>query len=165
MANEEIKVIADKEDIVAIADKVRTLDGISSAYTINGIADSVEAANSEIDVQTAKIAQLSTILDGKAAGGGGDGGDVAVEFVTLTCIGLSGSSLSSAFAFYDEENKRWDFVSCAYSINTERESYKVIKNSVVCLGGGMWSFNPSNAVQSDRDGVFRILSDVTATFD
>lgn len=98
MANEEIKVIADKEDIVAIADKVRTLDGVSSAYTINGIADSVEAANSEINVQAAKIAELSTILDGKAAGGGGSGG---VETCTVT---ISRNIDYGAYLFYTTFN-------------------------------------------------------------
>lgn len=67
MADETIRVITDKENIVAIADRIRELDGVTSEYTLNEMAESVDNVNVEITIQASKLAELSAILDNKTS--------------------------------------------------------------------------------------------------
>jgi hypothetical protein len=70
MADETVRVITDKENIVAIADKIRELDGVTNEYTLDEMAESVDNANVEITVQASKLAELSAILDNKTSNPG-----------------------------------------------------------------------------------------------
>ena len=70
-----VKILADREDIVAIADAVRSKTGISEKMTlgeiasgINGITGGDEDLDAELTTQENLIAELSGILDTKAGG-------------------------------------------------------------------------------------------------
>ena len=69
------KIIANRQDIVAIANAVRSKTGTSEEMTlggivsgINGIGSGAEDLNAELTTQESLIAELSSILDTKASG-------------------------------------------------------------------------------------------------
>lgn len=64
----DIKVIADKEDIVAIADEIRTLSGTTDTMGLDTMTFYTRDANNEVDTQADLIAQIQTALEGKASG-------------------------------------------------------------------------------------------------
>ena len=92
-----VKVLADRQDIVAIANAVRNKTGKTNGMTLGAIATNIngisvggtEDLDAVLDAQEAKIAELSALLDTKAAGGGG------VETCTLTINNRSNVTISS----------------------------------------------------------------------
>lgn len=58
-----------KATLDGIAAQTMTLNGTTAAMTTEQMEQAVADANTEVTTQAAKIAELSTILDGKAGGG------------------------------------------------------------------------------------------------
>lgn len=56
------------ESLVAIADEVRELSGKTEEMGIDAMTTNLGETNNEVDVQASLIAQISTILEGKASG-------------------------------------------------------------------------------------------------
>lgn len=79
-------VIAEKTDLVNIADAVRSNTGRTQQLSLSGITDEINYVGSEIDNQASLISQISTALEGKAAGGGDSGGG-DVEICTVSFAG------------------------------------------------------------------------------
>lgn len=56
------------DKLTAIANKIRTLDGTTKEYTLDEMAESVDAANTDIANQSELIEQILIALENKAAG-------------------------------------------------------------------------------------------------
>lgn len=69
-----------KATLDGIAAQTMTLNGTTAAMTTEQMEQAVADANTEVTTQAAKIAELSTILDGKAGGSGG----AEIETCTVT---------------------------------------------------------------------------------
>lgn len=66
--------------MTAIADKIRNLLGITGTMGLDSMASNLGTVNAEVDTQAELINQISTVLEGKAAGGGGiDTSDATAE--------------------------------------------------------------------------------------
>lgn len=82
-----IKILADREDIVRIADAMRSKTGSTEEMTLGGMAENVsnisgaEDLDAELIEQESLIAELSETLDSKASGSGGNG---SVETCTVS---------------------------------------------------------------------------------
>lgn len=72
------------EKMTALADEVRELSGTESAKSIDAMTSDIDAANTEINEQAGLIEQIVTVLENKAAGGGGSGGDAQIKTCTVT---------------------------------------------------------------------------------
>jgi hypothetical protein len=59
------------EKMTALADEIRVLSGTATSKSIDAMTSDVGAANTEISEQMELIAQISTALENKVAGGGG----------------------------------------------------------------------------------------------
>ena len=70
--------------MTAIADEIRTLSGETGTMGLDEMASNVAAANTEVNSQVDLIAQITSALEGKAAGGGG--GSTVVDDVSKALI-------------------------------------------------------------------------------
>lgn len=133
MANENIKVIADKEDIVAIADKVRTLDGTTSEYELGELVTSIDAANADLDSQSALIAQIQSALEGKASSGGGTSVETCTVTLTRGNTANDTSSTIESFAYTGFNNGVIQSNYVSNNNNTIVTLTNVIKHSLIAV--------------------------------
>lgn len=73
-----MSVFSDK--MTAIADEIRTLEGVSGKMGFDAMADNLETANETVNTQATLIAQIATAMNGKATGDG----EAIVPFGTKT---------------------------------------------------------------------------------
>lgn len=69
------EMLIQSESLVAIADKIRVLSGTEEAMGLDAMVTHVGEANTNVDTEAELIAQISSVLEGKA-GSGGSGGSV-----------------------------------------------------------------------------------------
>ena len=79
------------EKMTALADGVRELSGTTEPIGIDGMTEQISEANNEVESQADLIAQITSVLQGKVAGGelpetGGGSGNVGVETCTVKII-------------------------------------------------------------------------------
>ena len=74
-------VICKKTDLTGIANEVRTISGTSNSLSLDAIQTELNNANTEANIQADLISQITTALEGKAAGGDSGG---SVETCSLT---------------------------------------------------------------------------------
>lgn len=72
------KYVVGKERLTAIADKIRSLLGLTGTMKLDEMANNLGTVNAEVDTQAELINQISTALEGKA-GGGIDTSDATAE--------------------------------------------------------------------------------------
>ena len=88
-----------KDSLIAIANEVRELSGKTEQMTLNAMATNLGEANTEVDSQSALIAQIATALEGKAAGGEQATPEISVNsngLITATA-GVKSSTYQLAF--------------------------------------------------------------------
>ena len=64
------------ESLIAIADEVRELSGVTGNMSLNAMKTNLGEANDEVSEQTDLIAQIVSALDNKAVSDGNNGGDI-----------------------------------------------------------------------------------------
>ena len=64
------KVIAEYNEIKAVADEIRSLSGTTEGLKLTGMNNKLSDANDEVAEQADLISQISAVLDGKAGGSG-----------------------------------------------------------------------------------------------
>lgn len=74
------KYVVGKERLTAIADKIRSLLGLTGTMKLDEMANNLGTVNAEVDTQAELISQISTVLEGKAGGGE----DVTAEVAAYT---------------------------------------------------------------------------------
>lgn len=98
------------EKMTALADEIRELSDTTTTKSLDAMASDINAANTEISEQMELIAQISTALENKAVG---SGGNVEYEIVNLTS-----SSASIPFTL-----KR---ITATYGMNTENGECRLL---------------------------------------
>ena len=93
------------DKLKAIADQVRNLMGLTEKLSLEAMASKLNDASGEVTTQANLIAQISEVLEGKAAGGGG----VDTRFNDLVenkLIEVDDDSITTAraYAFYEATN-------------------------------------------------------------
>lgn len=75
-----------KTKMTAIADKIRGLLGLTGTMGLDTMADNLSAAQGEVDTQAELIAQISSVLSGKAGSGSSGGGSAnpVLQIKTVT---------------------------------------------------------------------------------
>ena len=76
------------ETMTNLGDKIRVLNSVEGTMTPVEMADSVQAANDEVDTQGLLIAQIQAALEGKVLSGGA--GNVETCTVTVNMVSLQG---------------------------------------------------------------------------
>lgn len=76
--SENIKVLCERDDLVAVADNLRALTGTTNALTLEQMATikgsgTGENLDEEMSQQNQLLTELETVIDSKAAGGSGGG--------------------------------------------------------------------------------------------
>lgn len=66
---DKIKIIANKNEIVAIADEIRELNGTTDPMGLDAMASNLSDANDEVANQNELIESIVVALEGKAGGG------------------------------------------------------------------------------------------------
>lgn len=127
-----------KEQMTALANGVRELSGTSAKKGISAMASDVNAANTEIAEQAELLEQITTALEGKAAGGG------SVETYTVT-INIAENAYTSPF--YCILTIIEDGVVTSRVVK-ESSVYNVVKDSEIIYfypeGGGLIDFGQSS---------------------
>ena len=108
----DINILADRDDIVAVADNIRSLTGTTGAMTLTEMATvkgsgggTGENLDSEIATQKQLIADIQTALEGKAAGGSGGGASVETVEVNFVSSGVTTSSIARYTEYWLTEYK------------------------------------------------------------
>ena len=158
--------------MTALADQVRTLSGGTGVLGIDAMTNAVKGGNDEISGQSDLIAQISAVLEGKAAPGGG-GGDTDLpdgykrvdyiqfsdEQVVDTGI-VCNQNTQIQLVFTREKSSQHYMFGVASSDNTA---------SVTAYLGGSWRFGNKNATKTltaSADMIYSALvnsSEVTIT--
>lgn len=74
------EMLVQSESLVAIADKIRVLSGTTNSKSLSEMANDAKEANTEASAQADLIVQITSALEGKAAGSGSSYGTCTVNF-------------------------------------------------------------------------------------
>lgn len=81
-----------KTKMTAIADKIRGLLGLTGTMGLDTMADNLSTAQGEVDTQAGLIAQISSVLSGKAGSGSSGGGGSANPVLQIKTVTPTKSS-------------------------------------------------------------------------
>lgn len=90
-------------EMTALADKIRTLLGISGKLGMDAMSTNLGTAVSECDTQADLIEQIKTAIAGKAAGGGGSGLTIKSGTTTSRIIDTGLSDIEQFFIYKESQ--------------------------------------------------------------
>lgn len=93
--------------MTSIANKIRTLLGISDLMGLDAMATNLDAAQTEVDGQSALIAHISETLAGKVGGGGG--GSLPGQVTALTAGTFTVDEDMDSYVIRHELGQKPDF--------------------------------------------------------
>ena len=122
--------------MTAIADKIRVLSGTTGAMGLDAMANHVGEANTNVSTEADLIAQISSALEGKAAGGGSGSGGGSAEVFNITIQGM---------------------VSGAYYLNTSNNLVAITESGTYAVNYGIIMHNSDASPMVDAEYVYTPL--------
>ena len=123
------------ESMTLLANEVRELSGTTTPKGIDAMTTDIDAANAEISEQVVLINQITTALEGKAAGGG-------VELPTLTSPASAADILSGKEAIDGSGNKITGIIA------TKTSSNLTASGATVSVPAGYYASAASKSISS-----------------
>ena len=114
-----------KETLTGLADEIRVLSCTTAAMGLDDMTTNIADANTEVDAQAAKIAEISALLEGKGVPGGGSGGAVETCTITFTTFFEGGGIL-----YYSDGTQIIRDENILYLFDVP---ITVVKNSIICI--------------------------------
>lgn len=145
------EMLVQSESLTSIADKIRVLSGTEDAMGLDAMANRVGEANTNVNTEAGLIEQISSALEGKAAGGSGDSGGGSVETCTVTVENwLSGGGGGYYYNFIYLDSLLNPIIeplqSRGWVIEPEIHTYTVAKGTVVfCESPSLSSSTPETS--------------------